>query len=229
MKKPAVTANQRKTMPSAPKPKAVLEPARDAERTKPASLDAAKVEFAEKGLAGARVDTIAEQSSANKRMLYYYFGSKEDLYIAVLEDVYGAMRRTESELDVTHLEPMNGLRRLIEFKFDYYLQNPIVIRILAGENLQNAQFLKRSKRLRNLHLSVVKSLEAVLEAGRKAGIMKAGIDPMQLYVSIAGLSYFYFANSATLSAAFDRALMNTAELKRRRAHVVDVIVGYVRP
>jgi AcrR family transcriptional regulator len=229
VKKPAVTANKRKTTPSAPKSRAVLEPVRDAERTKQAILDAAKVEFAEKGLAGARVDTIAEQSGANKRMLYYYFGSKEDLYIAVLEDVYGAMRRTESELDVTHLEPMNGLRRLIEFKFDYYLQNPIVIRILAGENLQDAQFLKRSKRLRNLHLSVVESLAAVLEAGRKAGIMKAGIDPMQLYISIAGLSYFYFANSATLSTAFDRVLMSAAELKRRRAHAVDVIVGYVRP
>jgi AcrR family transcriptional regulator len=229
VKKHAATVNQRKTTPPAPKPRAVLEPVRDAERTKQAILDAAKVEFAEKGLAGARVDAIAEQSGANKRMLYYYFGSKEDLYIAVLEDVYGAMRRTESELDVTHLEPMNGLRRLIEFKFDYYLQNPIVIRILAGENLLDAQFLKRSKRLRNLHLSVVESLEAVLEAGRKAGIMKAGLDPMQLYISIAGLSYFYFANAATLSTAFDRVLMSAAELKRRRAHAVDVIVGYVRP
>jgi TetR/AcrR family transcriptional regulator len=227
MKSPATPVKPRRPGP-VPKAGAVLEPVRDAERTKQAILDAAKVEFAEKGLAGARVDAIAEQSGANKRMLYYYFGSKEDLYIAVLEDVYGAMRRTESELDVTHLEPVEGLRRLIEFKFDYYLENPIVIRILAGENLQDARFLKRSKRLRQMHISVVESLDAVLTAGRKAGLMRSGVDPVQLYISIAGLSYFYFANSATLSAAFDRTLMSSPELKKRRAHVVEVILGYVR-
>jgi AcrR family transcriptional regulator len=228
MKTPATPLKPRRPAPM-PKTGAVLEPVRDAERTKQAILDAAKIEFAEKGLAGARVDTIAEQSGANKRMLYYYFGSKEDLYIAVLEDVYGAMRRTEAELDVTHLEPVEGLRRLIEFKFDYYLENPVVIRILAGENFQDARFLKRSKRLRQMHVSVVESLEAVLTAGRKAGIMRPGIDPVQLYISIAGLSYFYFANSATLSAAFDRVLMNPPDLKKRRAHAVEVILGYVRP
>jgi AcrR family transcriptional regulator len=228
MKNPAAGHKQRKT-PSARASKTALDPVRDAERTKQAILDAAKVEFAEKGLAGARVDTIAEQSGANKRMLYYYFGSKDDLYVAVLEDVYGAMRRTESDLDLTHLEPMAALQRLIEFKFDYYLRNPIVIRILAGENLHEARFLKRSKQLRDMHVSLVESLESVLAAGRKMGIMKAGIDPVQLYISIAGLSYFYFANAATLSTAFDRVLMSATELKRRRSHAVEVILGYVRP
>jgi AcrR family transcriptional regulator len=227
--KSAATPVKPRRAASGPKSRAAVEPVRDAERTKQAILDAAKIEFAEKGLAGARVDAISEQSGTNKRMLYYYFGSKDDLYIAVLEDVYGAMRRTESELDVTHLEPMEALRRLIEFKFDYYLANPIVIRILAGENLQNARFLRRSKRLRHMHLSVVESLEAVLTAGHKARIMRGGIDPVHLYISIAGLSYFYFANSATLSAAFDRALTSAAELKKRRAHAVDVVLGYVRP
>jgi TetR/AcrR family transcriptional regulator len=215
--------------PPARASKTNLEPVRDAERTKQAILDAAKVEFAEKGLAGARVDTIAEQSGANKRMLYYYFGSKEDLYVAVLEDVYGAMRLTESQLDLTHLEPMAALQKLIEFKFDYYLKHPIVIRILAGENLHEARFLKRSKQLRDMHVSLVASLETVLAAGRKIGIMKAGIDAVQLYISIAGLSYFYFANAATLSTAFDRVLMSAPELKRRRSHAVEVILGYVRP
>jgi AcrR family transcriptional regulator len=215
--------------PPARTSKTTLDPVRDAERTKQAILDAAKVEFAEKGLAGARVDAIAEQSGANKRMLYYYFGSKEDLYVAVLEDVYGAMRLTESQLDLTHLEPMEALQKLIEFKFDYYLKHPIVIRILAGENLHEARFLKRSKQLRDMHVSLVASLETVLAAGRKIGIMKAGIDAVQLYISIAGLSYFYFANAATLSTAFDRVLMSASELKRRRSHAVEVILGYVRP
>jgi TetR/AcrR family transcriptional regulator len=207
---------------------ATAEPIRDAERTKAAILQAALDEFAEKGLAGARVDTIAEQSGANKRMLYYYFGNKEDLYVAVLERVYGAMRQTESELDLTHLAPFEALQKLVEFKFDYYLKNPVVIRILAGENLHEAKFLKRSKQLRDMHVSLVESLNVVLKAGRKLGIMKPDIDPVQLYISIAALSYFYFANSATLSTAFDRALGSQAEQKRRRAHAVEVILSYVR-
>jgi AcrR family transcriptional regulator len=206
-----------------------VEPLRDAERTKQAILDAAKIEFAEKGLAGARVDTISEQSGANKRMLYYYFGSKDDLYTAVLEDVYGAMRRTERELDLTHLEPLQALQRLVEFKFDYYLNNPIVIRILAGENFHDAQFLKRSKKLRDMHVSLVESLQVVLAAGKKKGLMKGNVDPIRLYITIAGLSYFYFSNSATLSTAFDRALMSPPELERWRAHAVQVILSYVRP
>jgi AcrR family transcriptional regulator len=207
---------------------AATEPIRDAERTKAAILQAALDEFAEKGLAGARVDTIAEQSGANKRMLYYYFGNKEDLYVAVLERVYGAMRQTESELDLTHLAPFEALQKLVEFKFDYYLKNPVVIRILAGENLHEAKFLKRSKQLRDMHVSLVESLNTVLKAGRKLGIMKPDIDPVQLYISIASLSYFYFANSATLSTAFDRVLGSPVEQKRRRAHAVEVILSYVR-
>jgi AcrR family transcriptional regulator len=226
--KNAVATKQRKTHPPS-RSRTSVEPLRDAERTKQGILDAAKLEFAEKGLAGARVDTISEQSGANKRMLYYYFGSKEDLYIAVLEDVYGAMRQTERDLDLTHLEPMQALQRLIEFKFDYYLNNPIVIRILAGENLHEAKFLKRSRRLRDMHVSLVEALQAVLAAGRKKGIMKSGIDPVRLYISIASLSYFYFSNSAPLSTAFDRALMSPAELERWRDHAVQVILSYVRP
>src|SRR5271167_713881 len=123
----------------APAPaKAKLEPVRDAERTRRAILDAAEIEFADKGLAGARVDVIAEESCANKRMLYYYFGSKEDLYVAVLERAYSAMRQAESELNLTELDPLDAIRRLVEFKFDYYLEHPRIIRLLAGENMQNA-------------------------------------------------------------------------------------------
>lgn len=225
--KNAVATKQRK-ISSPSRSKGVVEPLRDAERTKQAILDAAKVEFAEKGLAGARVDTISEESGSNKRMLYHYFGSKEDLYIAVLEDVYGAMRKTESELDLTHLEPMQALQRLIEFKFDYYLNNPIVIRILAGENFHEGRFLRRSRKLRDMHVSLVEALQEVLAAGRKKGVMKSGVDPVRLYITVAGLSYFYFSNSATLSIAFDRELMGPSERERWRAHAVQVILSFVR-
>jgi len=210
------------------KPKAPLEPVRDAERTQQGILAAAEDEFADKGLAGARVDTIAEQSGVNKRMLYYYFGSKEGLYIAVLERAYGAMRKSERELNLVDLEPLDAIRKLAEFKFDYYLAHPAIISLLAGENMQNAKFLKRSRRLRDMHNSLAKVLQAVLAAGQKKGLVKPGIDPVQLYISLAAVSYFFFSNAATLSTAFGRELMSPSELKDRRAHAVEVILDFVR-
>ena len=227
MKKLATAA---KTRPSAPtaKSKASLTPVRDAERTQLAILAAGEDEFADKGLAGARVDAIAEQAGANKRMLYYYFGSKEDLYVAVLERAYGEMRQAENGLNLANLEPLDAIRRLVEFKFDYYRDHPRMIRLLAGENMQKATFLKRSRRLREMQNSLDIVLHAVLEAGEKKGLVKPGIDPLQLYISIAGLSYFYFSNAATLTTAFGRELMNVDELKARRAHAVEVITDYVR-
>ena len=210
------------------KPKAPLEPVRDAERTQQGILAAAEDEFADKGLAGARVDTIAEQSGVNKRMLYYYFGSKEGLYIAVLERAYGAMRKSERELNLVDLEPLDAIRKLAEFKFDYYLAHPAIISLLAGENMQNAKFLKRSRRLRDMHNSLAKVLQAVLAAGQKKGLVKPGIDPVHLYISLAAVSYFFFSNAATLSTAFGRELMSPSELKDRRAHAVEVILDFVR-
>ncbi len=210
------------------KAKAKLEPVRDSERTRRALLDAAEVEFAAKGLAGARVDVIAEESAANKRMLYYYFRSKDDLYVAVLERAYGAMRERERELNLTHLDPLEAIRKLVEFKFDYYVENPRIIPLLAAENLQGGKYLKRSRRLRDMHMSLVDMLCKVLEAGEHKGVIRSGIDPFQLYVSMSALSYFYFSNSATLSTAFGRQLAGASEHKARRAHAVDVIIAYVK-
>jgi len=223
----SVDQKSRQSAPTA-KPKAAIEPVRDAERTQQAILAAAEEEFADKGLAGARVDAIAEQSGVNKRMLYYYFGSKENLYVAVLERAYGAMRQTERELNLTDLDPLDAIRKLVEFKFDYYLEHPTIIRLLSGENMQNAKFLKRSRRLRDMHNSLANVLRAVLVAGQKKGLVKPGIDPLQLYISLAALSYFFFSNAATLTTAFGRDLMSASELKVRRAHVVEVVLDYVR-
>jgi AcrR family transcriptional regulator len=205
-----------------------LEPVRDAERTKRALLDAAEVEFAAKGLAGARVDVIAEEAGANKRMLYYYFGSKDDLYVAVLERAYGAMRERERELNLTHLDPLDAIQRLVEFKFDYYAENPRIIPLLAAENMNEGRYLRRSRRLRDMHLSLVDMICAVLARGERKRMIKPGIDPFQLYVSMSAVSYFYFSNSATLSTAFGRQLTSSAERKARRAHAVDVILSYVK-
>jgi AcrR family transcriptional regulator len=211
----------------AAKAKTRLEPIRDAERTQQAILAAAEAEFASKGLAGARVDVIADEAGANKRMLYYYFGSKEELYIAVLERAYGAMRATERELNLTNLEPLDAIRTLVEFKFDYYTKHPTIIPLLAGENLSGAAFLKRSKRLRDMHLSLVDMIAKILTAGEARGVIRPGIDPLHLYVSMSAVSYFYFSNAATLTAAFGRSLLSNEERSLRRRHCVDVIMAYV--
>lgn len=201
---------------------------RRSEQSQQQILAAAEDEFADKGLAGARVDEIAETSGVNKQMIYYYYGSKEDLYLAVLERAYAAMRKSESELSLTDLDPLEAIRKLIEFKFDYYAENPVMIRLLAGENMQNAKYLKKSSRLREMHISLIDMLQSVLSAGEKKKLIRSGVDPVQLYFSIAALSYFYFANAPTLSTVFGRNLAKPDELKARSAHAVDLILTYIR-
>jgi len=212
---------------AAPKAKPRLEPVRDAERTQQAILAAAEAEFAAKGLAGARVDVIAEQAGANKRMLYYYFGSKDDLYLAVLERAYGGMREKESELNLADLAPLDAIRTLVEFKFDYYTAHQSIISLLAGENLSGAKFLKKSRKLRDMQTSLVDVIRRVLAAGEEAGVIRKGLDPLHLYLSISALGYFYFSNAATLSVAFGRQLLSEEERNDRRQHCVDVIRSYV--
>ncbi|MGB6659301.1 MAG: TetR/AcrR family transcriptional regulator [Xanthobacteraceae bacterium] len=205
------------------KAKAKLEPMRDAERTKRALLDAAEIEFAAKGLAGARVDVIAEESAPTSGCPII-----KDLYMAVLERAYGAMRERERELNFTNLEPLDAIRTLVEFKFDYYVAHPRIIPLLAAENMTGGKYLKRSRRLRDMHLSLIDMIRKVLASGERQGVIKPGIDPFQLYVSFSALSYFYFSNAATLSTAFGRELMSEAERKARRAHAVKVIIFYVK-
>ena len=201
---------------------------RRSEQSQQQILAAAETEFADKGLAGARVDAIAEESGVNKQMIYYYYGSKEDLYLAVLERAYAAMRKSESELKLTNIDPLKAIGRLVEFKFDYYARNPVIIRLLAAENMQNAKYLKKSSRLREMHISLIDVLQSVLTAGEKQKLIRPGVDPVHLYFSIAALSYFHFANAPTLSTVFGRNLTRPEELKSRSAHAVDLILTYIR-
>ncbi len=202
---------------------------RDAEATRQRILDAAEVEFSDKGLAGARVDVIAAGAGSNKRMIYYYFGNKENLYVAVLERAYTHMRREESGLSLDSLDPLAAIRALVLFKFDYYDRHPALISLLNAENVHGARYLRRSRNVTKLYMPLVETLSRILKSGAKKGVMRTGIDPVELYVSIAALSYFYFSNKATLSNAFGRAFDSAAARKARRTHVVEVILGYVRP
>jgi AcrR family transcriptional regulator len=200
---------------------------RDPEATKEAILVAATREFAELGLGGARVDGIAERAGINKRMLYYYFGQKEELFLAVLERAYEKIRGEERQLNLTEVEPTEAIRRLVSFTWNYYIANPEFPTLLNSENLHRARHLKQSGKVRSLHSPFVATISEVLDRGVKAGLFRAGIDPVQLYISIAGLSYFYLSNNYTLSTIFDRDLMSPKARVERLSHMSDLVLGYL--
>jgi len=200
---------------------------RDADRTQQALLRAATEEFAERGLAGARIDAIAERAGVNKRLIYYYFGSKDDLFLAVLEQTYAGIREAERRLELQALAPPDAVRRLVQFTWHYYLEHPEFLTLLNSANLHRARHLKESKRVRELNSPLVQLLGEVLERGRRDGIFRGGVDPVQLYISIAGLAYFYLSNNHTLSAIFARDLAAPKALSERLSHITEVVMGYL--
>jgi AcrR family transcriptional regulator len=202
---------------------------RDPERTRELILDAATTEFATKGIGGARVDAIAARSGANKRMIYHYFGDKQRLYLSVLERTYEEIRKAEMDLRLEELEPKAAMRRLIEFSFDYYTHHPHFIRLLDNENLHKARNLKRSAGIRQRNSPLVSMIRDLLKRGEARGDFRSGVDPVQLYISIAGLGYFYFANIHTLSQIFGINFQAKEARELRREHVVEVILGFLRP
>jgi TetR/AcrR family transcriptional regulator len=203
--------------------------ARDPERTRRDILAAARREFVEFGLDGARVDRIAEAAGANKRMLYHYFGNKEALYARVLIDAYRDIRAGEAELHLGELEPAEAMERLVGFTFDHFRENPWFIRLLATENIQRGAFVRDIPEIRELHSPLVAQIAEVLAAGEAAGSFRTGVDPVQLYVTIASVSYFYMSNIHTLSAIFALPLASDAMMAARRAHAIEVVLGYLRP
>jgi AcrR family transcriptional regulator len=200
---------------------------RDPEATRAAILAAATDEFAEFGLGGARVDRIAERAGINKRMLYYYFGQKEALFLAVLERAYERIRGEEMKLSLTQVDPVEAIRRLIAFTWTYYLENPSFPILLNSENLHRARHLKRSSKVRTMHSPFVATIAEVLDRGARDGLFRIGVDPIQLYISIAGLAYFYLSNNHTLSTIFDRDLMADQALRERLSHMTDLVLGYL--
>jgi AcrR family transcriptional regulator len=201
---------------------------RDAKRTKAAILKAARDEFCEEGFNGARVDAIAERARANKRLLYHYFGNKEALYSAVLLDAYQEIRRGERELSLSQYEPVEAMDRLVRFTFRHYLANPWFTRLLAVENQQNARFLKQLEDIPALHSPLVAELRAIVAKGLEQGIFRTDVDPVQLYISIASLGYFYVSNMKTLSTIFQRDLSQVSMVQEREAQAVQMVLDYLR-
>ena len=192
-------------------------------------LLAALAEFAEQGFAGARVDAIAERAGINKRMLYVYVGNKEALWLAVLERVYEAMRVEERQLKTQHLPPEKGVEALVRFNFRYHVEHPEFVTMVNDENLQGGRNLARSERVQQLYSPLLALIDDLLARGREAGVFRTDVDARQLYISIAGMGYFYWANRHTLSAIFGRAFGTKAALQQREDHLVAVVLGYLRP
>ena len=219
---------QKKRRPSAARK--VAEPARtnDPVRTMADIIEVATREFAEKGLAGARIDVIAEAMRTSKRMIYYYFGSKEGLYIAVLEEAYRRMRAIEAELHLEDLLPEDALRKLVGHTVDYQLAHPEFIRLVMTENIHRGEYLAQSKTIGRLNVPAIEGLRRVYERGVTAGVFRSGIDPVDLHMSISALSVFNVANRHTFSLIFQRDLESPAALIGRRDSIIEMIVRFVR-
>jgi len=207
------------------KAKRTLKWQRDPEGMRLRILEAAKQEFSTHGLAGARVDRIAARAGANKRMLYYHVGNKDELYLAVLEGAYDKIRSEERGLDLEHLDPPEAIRRLIEFTWGYFLRNPEFLSLLQTENLARAKHLKKSTKVKSMHSPFVEMIRTVVRRGVESGDFQVAVDPVQLYISIAALSFFYLSNSATLSVIFGRDLLDKKAKDERLAHMAGLVLA----
>jgi AcrR family transcriptional regulator len=200
---------------------------RDPERTKRAILEAATAEFVAHGFAGASVNEIAARAQVNKRMLYHYYGKKDDLYLAVLERIYKGIRSAETQLRLGDLPPRQAIEKLVLFTWQYFLDHPEFLSLLNTENMLQARHLRRSSRISDLHSPLIGMITDVLARGAAEGIFRKGVDPVQLYISIASLGFFYLSNRHTLSTIFKRDLQDETMLKERGQHIVEVILGFL--
>ena len=201
---------------------------RDAGQTRKRILDAATVEFARKGLGGARVDAIAARAKSNKRMIYHYFGSKEGLFTAVLENAYLGIRSAEQSLKLEELEPEEAIARLVRFTWNYYLAHPEFLTLVNSENLHRAKHLKTSEAIRQSSGQLVAMVGRILERGVKAGVFRPGVDPVQLNITIAAIGYYYFTNRFTGAIVYERDYMAPANLEARLAFNLDTILRLLK-
>ena len=200
----------------------------DPERTKANILEVAAGEFGEKGLAGARIDEIAALTQTSKRMIYYYFGSKEGLYLAVLEEAYKRVRDIESELHLQDLEPEQALRRLVAFTFDHHLHHENYIRLVMNENIARGQYLAQSQRIQELNVPAIAAIRHLYERGVKAGVFRPGLDPVDIHASISALSFFNVSNRHTFGLIFKIDMKSNAYTTHRRDNVVEMIVRFMK-
>lgn len=205
---------------------AVVRP-RDPLATRAALLAAATEEFARHGYAGARIDRLVKRAGTSVRMVYHYFGSKAGLYISVLEEAMRSLRQEELKLELDHVEPLDGLLRLLDFIYDHFEAHPELISLLSAENLQGARYLKQSKAIKRMSSPVIALIDKLVCQGIAAGRLRPDLDSLQLYVTMVALSYFHLSNVHTLSVIFDQDLRRPAWRAERRAAVRAMLACYL--
>jgi AcrR family transcriptional regulator len=190
-------------------------------------LEVAIREFAKKGLAGARVDEIAAQTSTSKRMIYYYFGGKQALYLAALEEAYRSIRQIEGTLHLETLPPEEAMRTLIGFTFDYQAGNPDFVRLVMNENMHHGRYLAQSASIKDLNIPAIDGIRDIYARGCAQGLFRPGLDPIDLHASISALCFFNVSNQHTFSLIFKRDLMAPEAYAQRRRNVIDLILRYM--
>jgi AcrR family transcriptional regulator len=203
--------------------------ARDPDQTRRDLIDAAIAEFSEKGFSGGRVDDIAARTRTTKRMIYYYFGSKERLYAAVLEEMYGGMRDAEQALPLARLPPLVALQRLVETTFDHHAAHPEFVRLVSVENIHEARNVQASPEIRRRNAAVIGTLRDLIARGERAGALRPGLDALDLHMLISAFCFYRVSNRHTLAAIFGRDLLAPQTVAAHRRMIVDAVLRYVAP
>jgi AcrR family transcriptional regulator len=201
----------------------------DAEQTRRSIIDAARAEFAEKGLSGARVDEIAARTRTTKPMIYYYFESKEKLYAAVMEETYGGMRDVEQSLQLEHLSPIEAMRRLVEVTFDYHAATPEYVRLISIENIHEARHIVGIPSIARRNAVVIGIVGDLLARGEQEGVFRAGVDPIDMHLLISSFCFYRVSNSHTWDVIFGRDLQTPEHAAAQRRMIVEAVLAYLRP
>lgn len=215
-------------MPQAPPaPKSSTKRSRDPERTRAEILSVAVTEFAEHGFHGARVERITKAAKCNARMIYHYFGGKEQLYLVALDNVYAAIRNRETQLRFGTGDPATEAHRLVEFTYDYFAENADFLKMIRNENLLNGQYIKRSQMIRDMSQPFIVAIGDLIERGHAEGVFLRKPDPIQLYVTVVALSAHHLNNAATLGTVVGQDLTDPGWQAARRTHAVEVVLTYL--
>lgn len=202
---------------------------RDAALTKARLLACATDEFAVNGFAGARIEAVVKAAGVNISLLYQYFGSKEKLFIAVMESAYGLVRAQHRDLDVREHAPKEAMESLIRRTFRIFVEHPHIIGLLASENVHGGRHILKSPYIRGLYTPLLETIGSVLQRGAAAGVFRGDVDPLDFFVSMNGIGYFYLSNRYTLGVILNREMMTAEALSRHEEHIVQVLLGYLRP
>ncbi|MBC2691174.1 MULTISPECIES: TetR/AcrR family transcriptional regulator [Pseudomonas] len=211
---------------------AALEPRKsrknNPEKTRENILQEAIVEFVQQGLSGARVDAIAERIHTSKRMIYYYFGSKEQLYVEVLEKLYGNIRNTENRLQLAELAPREAIQRLVEFTFDHHDRNVDFVRIVSIENIHNAEYVKHSESIKAMNNTILDALGEILRRGVAQGVFREGLNPLDVHLLITSFCFYRVSNRHTFGEIFQIDLPDVAIKQRHRQMIGESVLRYLQ-